>query len=361
MDCGASARAGEGPRSVEIRGREIGPGHPCFIVAEAGVNHNGDPELARGLVDAAAETGVDAVKFQTFKAERLVSPAAPKAAYQARGTRADESQLEMLRKLELSPDVHRELFARCRERGLLFMSTPFDEESADLLDELGVAVFKIGSGELTNWPFLKYVAEKKKPIILSTGMSYLSEVDEAVRTIRQAGNDRLILLHCVSNYPADPADVNLRAMRAMEAAFGLPVGFSDHTLGIDVAVAAVALGAAVVEKHFTLDRDLPGPDHRSSLEPDQLTRLVKAIRDVELALGSGEKRPAASEQGNRQVVRRSLHLRVDAEAGTAVQREMLVALRPGGGIGPEAWDRVVGHRLRHSLRAGAQLAWEDLA
>lgn len=346
---------------VAIGGRKVGPGHPVFIVAEAGVNHNGDVELAKRLVDVAAEAGADAVKFQTFKADRVVSAEAPKAEYQMETTDPSESQLDMLRRLELSPDAHRELQAYCQERGVLFLSTPFDEESADLLDELGVPVFKIASGEITNWPFLEHVARKGKPIILSTGMSYLSEVDEAVRVIRDAGCDQLILLHCVSNYPADPADANLRAMQTMVMAFQLPVGYSDHTPGIEVALAAVALGACVIEKHFTLDRNLLGPDHRASLEPVGLRAMVTAIRTVELTLGDGIKQPAQSEVNNRLVVRRSLAAAFDIPEGTMFTSEMLQALRPARGISPTFTDYVVGRRTKRSLKTGQLIEWGDLA
>ena len=233
-------------RTIHIGPREVGPGHPCFIIAEAGVNHNGDLDLAKQLVNVAAEAGADAVKFQTFKAERLVSTQAPKADYQLRTTGAAESQLDMIRRLELSEDAHRELIACCMDRNVLFMSSPFDEASAGLLNELGVAVFKIPSGEITNLRFLEHIACMRKPMIVSTGMSSLGEVETAVRTIESAGNNDVLLLHCVSNYPANPADVNLRAMHTLASAFGVPVGYSDHTRGTEVALAAVAMGACVV-------------------------------------------------------------------------------------------------------------------
>ena len=338
----------------------IGPNFPCFVIAEAGVNHNGDLELARRLVDVAAEAGADAVKFQTFRADRLVSPTAPKAAYQRQTTDAGESQLDMLRRLELSPAAHRELSDYCRQRGLIFLSTPFDEESADLLDELDVLAFKIGSGEVTNHPFLEYVARKGKPIILSTGMSYLSEVDEAVRVLRDAGCEQLILLHCVSSYPAAPADANLKAIQTLAAAFGVPVGYSDHTPGIEVALAAVALGACVIEKHFTLDRNLPGPDHRASLEPPELRALISGVRTVERALGDGIKRPVPAEADTRAVARRSLAARVDIPAGVIVEAGMLTALRPADGIPPGLIRRVIGRRTRRSLTAGQFIDWSDL-
>ena len=263
-----------------IDGRLVGRGQPCLIIAEAGVNHNGSLDLACELVDAARAAGADAVKFQTFKAERLVSVAAPKAAYQKRTTGAEESQLEMIRKLELSETDHRRLLARCREQGILFLSSPFDEQSADFLDELGLSAFKIPSGELTNLPFLAHLAGKGRPLILSTGMACLAEVEAAVQTIAEVGPVPVALLQCVSNYPADPADVNLRAMDTLAVAFGVAVGYSDHVPGNEVAFAAVARGACIVEKHFTLDRSLPGPDHQASLEPDELAALVRGIREI---------------------------------------------------------------------------------
>jgi N-acetylneuraminate synthase/N,N'-diacetyllegionaminate synthase len=345
---------------IELTGHKIGLGSPCFIIAEAGVNHNGDVELAKRLVDVAAEAGADAVKFQTFKAERVVSTEAPKAAYQKETTDAGESQLEMVRRLELAPEAHRELQSYCQDQCILFMSTPFDRESVDFLDELGVPVFKVGSGEVTNWPLLEHIALKGKPIILSTGMSYLGEVDEAVRVIRDAGNDQLVLLHCVSNYPADPADANLRAMMNMATVFRVPVGYSDHTPGIEVALAAVTLGASVVEKHFTLDKGLPGPDHRASLDPQELKALVRGIRIVESALGDGTKRPAVSEEENRVVVRRSLAARLDVPKGTILTADVLQSLRPAGGISPRFLDQVVGRQTRRSLAAGELIGWEDL-
>lgn len=345
---------------VTIGERKVGPGHPVFIIAEAGVNHNGDIELAKRLVDVAAEAGADAVKFQTFRADRVVSAMAPKAEYQIHTTDPSESQLDMLRRLELSPDAHRELQAYCRERGIIFMSTPFDEESADLLQELDVPTFKIGSGEITNWPFLEYVARKGKPIILSTGMSFLSEVDEAVRVIREAGCDQLVLLHCVSNYPADPADTNLRAMPTMATAFQVPVGYSDHTPGIEVAVAAVALGACVIEKHFTLDKSLAGPDHQASLEPDELRTLVRGIRTVEAALGNGQKEPAASEADTAAVARRSLVAARDIPAGTILTDDLIAIKRPGTGLPPAMRPYLIGRTARTTIPAGALLALEML-
>jgi N-acetylneuraminate synthase/N,N'-diacetyllegionaminate synthase len=346
-------------KKVKVADRWIGEGEPVFIIAEAGVNHNGSLEMAKQLVDAARKVGADAVKFQTFKAEKVVSSHAPKAAYQKSTTDPAESQLEMVRRLELSYEAFRELKAYCDQRSIIFMSTPFDEDSVDFLESLDVPVFKVPSGEVINHPFLKYIAQKGKPLIMSTGMSYLSEVDEAVRAVWDTGNELLVLLHCVSNYPADPTDANLRAMQTMATAFQVPVGYSDHTLGIEIPLAAVALGACAIEKHFTLDRDLPGPDHRASLEPAELKAMVDGIRKVEQALGIGHKMPASSEEDTRCVARRSLVLREDVPKGALIQANMLTALRPAGGIPPNLTSYVVGRKAAHSLKAGAILQWGD--
>ena len=346
-------------KRIEIAEKAIGDGFPCFIIAEAGVNHNGDLETAKRLVDVAADARADAVKFQTLYADRLVAPDAPKAAYQLETTDDQESQADMLRKLELPPEAFGELQTYCAERDIIFISTPFDHDSVDLLDELGVPAFKVPSGETVNLPFLRHIARKGKPVILSTGMSYLSEVERAIRTIHGAGNDQLVVLHCVSNYPTAPSDANLRAMQTMSQAFDVLVGFSDHTLGIEVPLAAVALGASVIEKHFTLDSDMPGPDHRASLEPDELKDLVNGIRTVEQALGNGIKEPSESEENTRMVARRSIYMGRAVEAGTVLREEDMIALRPAGGIPPDQFDFVVGRRLRRSLPAGVQLAWED--
>jgi N,N'-diacetyllegionaminate synthase len=347
-------------KEVEVAGRRIGPGHPCFIIAEAGVNHNGDLHMAKKLVKVAVDAGADAIKFQTFKAELVASSTAPKAEYQLQTTNKAESQLEMLKRLELSIEAYKEIKGYCQELGAIFISTPFDEASADLLSDMDVQAFKIGSGEVTSYQFLRYVACKGRPIILSTGMSYLSEVDEAVRVVQASGCDQLVLLHCVSNYPADPADANLRAMKTMAAAFGLPVGYSDHTIGFETPLAAVALGACVIEKHITLDKTLPGPDQRVSLEPNELQDLVAGIRTVELAMGHGTKEPARSEEGNRQVVRRSLAAAIDIPKATVLEASMLTLLRPASGIPPNQMGKVVGLRLRRPLKAGDLISWDEL-
>jgi N,N'-diacetyllegionaminate synthase len=346
---------------IDVPGCKPELDQPCFIIAEAGVNHNGSLETARRLIDAAVQAGADAVKFQTFKADRLVTSEAPKAKYQIHTTDATESQYEMLHRLELSFEAHCELMAYCQEKDILFLSSPFDEESADLLMKLEVAAFKIPSGELTNLPFLDYVARKGKPMIVSTGMAYLGEVEAAVHTIEKAGNQDLVLLHCVSNYPAEPADVNLRAMLTMATAFGVPIGYSDHTLGTEVALAAVAMGACVIEKHFTLDRNLPGPDHRSSLEPIELAAMVQGIRKVESALGHGRKEPVPNEAETTAVARKSLVAARDIAAGTKMTEELMAIKRPGTGMPPFMRPYLVGRTARTDIPAGTLLTLEMLA
>ena len=342
-------------QTIQVGNKLIGAAQPVFMIAEAGVNHNGDLKRARALIDVAVEAGADAVKFQTFQADRLATPDAPKADYQLRTTGDSESQLDMLRRLELSPDAHRELQSYCHERGIIFLSTPFDDVAVDLLDELGVPAFKISSGDLTNSPLLEHVASKGKPVILSTGMSELSELIEAVSVLNTAGCENPVLLHCVSNYPADAAEVNLRAMQTMRSAFDVPVGFSDHTEGIDVALAAVALGACVIEKHFTLDRTLPGPDHRASLEPAELRELVRSIRRVETALGNGRKVPSASEVETAKVARRSLVAARDIPAGVTLERSMVVMRRPGTGMSPGMLETLLNRRAVREIAAGTLL------
>lgn len=332
-----------------------------FIVAEAGVNHNGSLDLAKRLIDVAAEAGADAVKFQTFRANRLASPAAPKAGYQLQTTDSGESQYQMLKRLELSREAHYVLKDYCSERNIVFLSTPFDEESADLLEELKVPLYKLGSGEVTNWPLLRHIACKGKPVILSTGMSFLSEVEEAVRILRDGGCPQIVLLHCVTNYPADAQDANLKAIQTMALALQIPVGYSDHTVGVEVAIAAVAVGARVIEKHFTLDRSLSGPDHRASLEPEELKSMVSGIRTVERALGSGLKIPARSELENRTIVRRSLAASVEIPEGTILAPHLLKGLRPATGISPNFLEQIVGRKAKRSLQAGELIKWSDLA
>lgn len=324
-----------------------------LIIAEAGVNHNGDPDLALRLVDAAADAGADRVKFQTFDAARLVSAQACKADYQLRTTDAAESQLAMLKRLELSRATHEALIRRCRERSIGFLSTAFDPGSLDLLVELGIDSLKIPSGEITNLPALRRIGALRKPVLLSTGMATLGEVETAIDVLERAGTPRshITVLHCTTEYPTPMAEVNLRAMCAMREAFGVAVGYSDHTAGIEVAVAAVALGATVIEKHFTLDRNLPGPDHKASLEPDELGAMVEAIRNIETALGDGIKRPGPSERRNQAVARKSLVAARPIRAGEEFGADNLAVKRPGDGISPMRWDEVIGRHARRDFAA----------
>ena len=347
--------------TIAVGSRTIGPGHPCFVIAEAGVNHNGSVDRALQLIDAAAEAGADAVKFQTFNASRIATKDAAQAAYQMRNLGRQQSQLEMLTQLELSDSAHETLVSHCRERGILFMSTPFDELSADLLLNLGVEIYKLPSGEMTNLPFLKYVASKRRPLIVSTGMCSLGEVEEAVSTIESIDGSEFVLLHCVSNYPADPADVNLRAMATMRAAFGRAVGYSDHTMGIEVGVAAVALGACVLEKHFTLDRSLPGPDHKASLEPTELVQLITSIRTVESALGTGIKQATAAEKETARAARKSLVTIAEIPAGTTLTPDLIAIKRPGTGLPPAMKPYILDRCTATTLPAGHILRMEDVA
>jgi len=345
---------------VQIGKRQIGKNNPCFIIAEAGVNHNGDRDVAFQLIVEAAHCGADAVKFQTFKTEQLVTETAPKAQYQLHRTEPAESQYQMLKRLEFSAGVHRELFEFCQQQNILFMSSAFDEQSADLLENMGVAVFKVPSGEITNIPLLVHIALKKRPIILSTGMSTLGEVEAAVNTIENTGNTDLILLHCVSNYPAEVSDVNLRAIKTMKNAFGVPVGYSDHTLGMEIALAAVVTGACVIEKHFTLDRNMPGSDHQASLEPKEFIKMVAAIRKVESAMGSGRKEPTSSESDTAAVARKSLVAACDIPANTVITDKMISVKRPGTGIVPGNLKFILGHRVSKSIQAGTVIKMEML-
>jgi len=343
-----------------VAGRGIGPGFPCFIIAEAGVNHNGELDLAFKLVDAAAEAGVDAVKFQTFRPESLVTRQARKAEYQEQQNSEGKTQFEMLKLLELSGEAFEKIYQYCSERNILFLSTPFDYESVDLLDRLGVAAFKIGSGEVTNLPFLRAIAARQKPVILSTGMSTLSEAEDAVMAIEGEGNKQIAVLHCTSNYPTDPKNVNLRAMKTLGTAFQYPVGYSDHTQGTDIPVAAVALGACIIEKHMTLDRNMPGPDHKASMEPLEMKAMVESIRKVEAALGSGRKTPTSTELDVIQVARRSLVAARDIPAGTELVPELIVIKRPGTGLPPSLLPYVLGRTTRVDVAADSCITFEML-
>lgn len=339
-----------------------------FIIAEAGVNHNGLDRLAMEMVQVAADCGADAIKFQTFSADKLARRGAAKAAYQAVATGAGD-QHAMLKSLEMSVELHRALFAECERVGIEFMSTPFDEEAASFLIGLGMKWIKIASGEITNHPLLAFLASHGLPIILSTGMADMDEIKIAIAIIESAQaavpvrppGPALTILHCTSNYPAAYTDVNLRAMQTIADETGLAVGYSDHTLGIAVATAAAALGAQVIEKHFTLDRDLVGPDHKASLIPDDLRAMVEQIRAVEAAMGSPVKAPTASELPIRALVRRSVTAAQDIAAGTMVTENVLTLLRPGDGIPPSAMNSVLGRVAARAISAGSTLQWDDLA
>lgn len=315
-----------------------------FIIAEAGVNHNGSVELAKKLVDVAVESGVDAVKFQTFKAENLVSKSAQKAAYQKETTDKEESQFDMIKKLELDVNTHKELMAYCEKKGIMFLSTPFDHDSIDMLNELGLDIFKIPSGEITNLPYLRHIGSLNKEVILSTGMADLGEIEDALDVLTTAGTNRdlITVLHANTMYPTPMEDVNLKAMQTIGTAFNLAYGYSDHTLGIEVDVAAVAMGATVIEKHFTLDKTMEGPDHKASLEPDELKAMVKAIRNIELALGSTIKKTSASEKPNIEIARKSIVANRPIKKGEILREENLSIKRPGNGISPMNWDDIIG-------------------
>lgn len=314
-----------------------------LIIAEAGVNHNGELELAKQLIDVAAESGADLVKFQTFSASRQVTRTAKKADYQIHTTDSKESQHEMLRRLELSTEMHKELIAHCVARKIGFFSTGFDIESVDLLVSLGQDSFKIPSGEITNLPYLRHIGQLNKAVILSTGMATMGEIEAAIEVLEHVGTPRanMTVLHCTTEYPTPMDEVNLRAMQSIRSAFGVAVGYSDHTSGIEVAIAAVTLGASVIEKHFTLDRGMSGPDHKASLEPDELKAMVSAIRNIEAALGDGIKRITPSEARNKSVVRKSLVASKNIMAGEVFSAQNITTKRPGTGISPMRWDEII--------------------
>jgi N,N'-diacetyllegionaminate synthase len=342
-------------------GRRIGDGAPCFVIAEAGINHNGQLDVARRLIEAAATAGADAVKFQTFSAERLVTPGAAKAEYQARTTGSAESQLDMLRRVELTPADFARLRDHARECGITFLSTPFEEASVDVLMDLGVELIKVPSGEITNLPFLSHVGRTRKPVILSTGMSTLDDVLAATTALRDAGTTDLVVLQCVSEYPAAVSDANLRVMATLRDAVGVPVGFSDHTLGLLVPQAAVALGACVIEKHLTLDRRMEGPDHAASIEPDEFKDLVRSIRQIESALGNGVKAPTPGERGVAAVARKSVVALVAIPAGTILDATLVGLRRPGTGLPASKLPDILGRPARVHIAAGTLLEESLLA
>ncbi|ASK78113.1 N-acetylneuraminate synthase [Paraphotobacterium marinum] len=317
--------------------------HKTFIIAEAGVNHNGSLKLAKKLIDEASEAGADAVKFQTFKAEKLVSKHAEKAEYQKKITDSDETQFQMIKKLELDKDAHLELISYCQKKNIMFLSTPFDNESVFLLNKLGLDIFKIGSGEITNLPYLKAIGSLDRKVILSTGMSDIGEIEDALDVLVKAGSkkENIIVLHANTEYPTPMSDVNLKAMQTIANTFQVKVGYSDHTLGIEVPIAAVALGACVIEKHFTLDKKMDGPDHKASLEPKELKAMVSAIRNIEIAMGTGVKKPSKSESSNMKVARKSIVASKRIKKGEKFTDDNIIAKRPGTGLSPMLWDSII--------------------
>lgn len=346
--------------AFKIAGRDVGTGFPCFIIAEIGVNHNGDEAMARALVDAAKDAGADAVKFQTFVADRLVTRTASAAKYQQDNT-GISNQNDLLRPMELSELAHERLLAYCEQKDIVFMSSPFDMESIDLLARLDVPAFKIPSPDCVSERLLRHVGSFGKPVILSTGMCDLGEVIYGVDQLKAAGTQSIALLHCTSCYPAPLSEIHLNAMATMATATGLQVGYSDHTEGNAISIAAVALGATIIEKHITLDKNLPGPDHRASIEPDEFADMVLGIRAVERALGAAIKRPQNSEKSSRELARRSVAALVDLEIGDILTEDKLILLRPGTGISPRLEANLLGRKLLRAVPALTLLSWEDLA
>jgi len=333
-----------------------------FIIVEAGVNHNGNMNLALEMVEAASKAGANAIKFQTFRAEMLVTRTASKANYQKETSGSDESQFDMLKRLELDLDSHKKLIAHCRERQIDFLSTPFDLTTIDLLLGIGLTTWKIPSGDITNLPYLKKIGELKQQVILSTGMADLGEIEDALDILENAGTSRknITVLHCNTEYPTPMQDVNLRAMLTIKQAFpGIQVGYSDHTLGIEVPIAAVAMGAKVIEKHFTLDRNLPGPDHKASLEPMELSAMIQSIRNIEMALGHGIKRPSSSEKKNIVSARKSIMALRSIKKGHLISKDDLIVLRPGNGISPMDWYKIIGRRATNDFSAGDKLMFDQ--
>jgi len=345
-------------QEIKIGNKTIGENHPVFIIAEAGVNHNGDFELAKKLIDAAKDSGADAVKFQTFKTENVVTKHAGMAEYQEKNTGKKETMLEMIKKLEISYDEFKELKNYCNEKGIMFLSTPHSDDAIDFLDPL-MPLYKVASGDLTNFPFLEKIAKKDKPIILSTGMATMEEVIEAVNVIKKSGNNQIILLHCTSNYPCDLEDVNLRAMLTLKEKTSLLVGYSDHTIGLYASKLACKLGAVVIERHFTIDKNLPGPDHKASLSPEELKELVIAIKNKdydipeekkELILGYPEKKPTEKEIPIAQLVRKSIVAKADIPEGIIITKDMLIIKRPGTGIPSKYINNIIGKKAKTLIK-----------
>ncbi len=355
-----------GVKTVAIGNKKIGAGNPAYVIAEAGVNHNGDPKLAKRLIDVAKKAGADAVKFQTFTTDEIVTTHAEQAAYQAHNTGIEESQASMLKKLELGHDTFAELKKYADEMGIEFLSTPFSAADADFLDTIGVPAFKVSSGDLTNIPFLEHLAKKNKPIIISTGMATLSEIRESFDALTKAGARDVIILQCASEYPAPLNHINLRVMDTLRKEFDVPVGFSDHTEGTVAGVYAASLGASIIEKHFTLDRSLPGPDHAASLQPEELADMIRVIRTTMLdsldipedVLGSAQKKPTASELVTAKLVRKGVAARVAIKSGEKLTGENAFVARPEGPIAPKEWSKVLGKKASLDIPAGALLSWD---
>lgn len=341
----------------KIGEKMISDNSPTYIIAEVGVNHNGNMEMAKELIDVAANAGADAVKFQTFKSEKLVSKLAQKAKYQTANTDKAESQYEMLKRLELSSKDFIELQKYCESKGIEFLSTPFDDDSAKFLNEIGVHAFKVGSGDLTNLPFLEKIAKYNTPILLSTGMGNFAEIEEALSVL---GGSEVALLHCTSNYPAPVEDVNLKVINTMSQAFNKIIGYSDHTEGDEITISSVVMGAKIIEKHFTLDRNLPGPDHKASITPEELEQLVASIRKVELSLGDGVKRCMPSEIDTKEVARKSIVANEKLQAGTILTEENLVIKRPGTGIEPKYYSILLGKQIKKTVEEDHVITWDDV-
>ncbi len=346
---------------MQIGEFKIGEGYPAFIIAEAGVNHNGNLAKAKEMIFAAKKAGVDAIKFQTFSVVYMVTEDAPIANYQAQKIATNLSQYEMLKSLTLSMRDHQELVGCCKSQGLIFLSTPFDLPSIALLEKLDLQAYKISSGEITNTPLLKAIAQKGKPILLSTGMTHLGEVDDAIRFLESVGGHQINLLHCTSSYPASPFEINLNAIKTLRQAFQVPVGYSDHTEGIDICIAAVAIGACIIEKHFTLDKTLPGPDHQASIEPDELKNLVLAVRRVEAAMGTGRKAPSVQELETAKVARKSLVAAQDILAGVIIAENLVALKRPGTGFSAAYLPFFMGRKTKHIIKKGTILKLEDFS
>ena len=343
---------------VKIGDKVVGDGEPCFVIAEAGVNHDGDLSMAKRMIDAAKDAGVDAIKFQLFDPDKMVTPYAAKAGYQS--DVEAETQLEMLRKLKLTENDVVELAKYAESKGLMFLCSAFDEESVDLLEEIGVPAYKIASSEITNHPLLEHVAAKRRPILLSTGMSTINEVREALDVIQRRGNNQVILLHCISEYPASVESLNLKVINLLRQTFKLPVGFSDHSLEVLAPAIAVALGACVIEKHFTLSRSLKGPDHKASLEPHELREMVRLIRLTERMLGDGIKRVTHGEEQIKLLVRKSIVAKRDIPAGSLITRDMLAFKRPAIGLEPSKLQLLIGRKARRHIKRDEAITLNDV-